>query len=455
MDTKNKVLNYINRHNLISCGDSLICAVSGGADSVCMLDLLAELKDELSLTINVAHLNHCLRGDEADRDEEFVRNLSEHYSLPFFSKRVDVEKLSCELKVSCEEAGRIARYDFFEELKKELNCKKVATAHTENDNAETVLMRIIRGTDLKGLSGIPNKNDSNVIRPILCLNRDEIEEYLKCKGIYFVTDSTNLENDFSRNKIRNILIPAIKENFNSSVVDTISANIENFTEANHYIENKVNDIYNNLVEIDEYFCSFDITALLREDIYIVKRLIKKAVFETGQINITQSMCNLIYSAMLELSSVTIGNNITFYAKYGRGYFVKCDGDIKFSYKITSLGTYPVKELGCLVEITEGSGKIPQDDKNSIYLDADAVKCNFVLRSKNDGDKMHLAKCGTKKIKDIFIDAKIPVFLRDKFPVLEYDNKIIWLWSLRFDTDFLPKNNGKYLKITIHKEKKHE
>ena len=455
MNTKNKVLNYINKYNLLSCGDSLICAVSGGADSVCMLDLLVELREELSLTLYVAHLNHCLRGEEADSDEEFVRKLSEHYSLPFFSKKVNVEKLSDELKISCEEAGRIARYTFFDELKKELNCKKIATAHTQNDNAETVLMRIIRGTDIKGLSGIPVKNDSDVVRPVLCLNRNEIEEYLRCKGIDFVIDTTNLENDFSRNKIRNILIPAICENFNPSIINTLSTNIETFTEANLYIENKVNDIYNTLAEFGEGFCSFDITSLLSEDIYIIKRVIKKTVYEIGHINITQDMCNLIYSAILDNSSVTISKDIRLYVKYGRAYFVKTDKKTEFSYKITSPGTHIIKELGFSIEISEGEGKISPYDKNTIYLDADTVKCDFILRSKKNGDKIHLPKCGTKKIKDVFIDEKIPMFLRDKFPVLEYDNKIIWLYALRADTRFSAKSNSKYLKITIHKEKNHE
>lgn len=455
MEIYNKVLNYIKKHNLIEKNDKIICAVSGGADSVCMLDLLAAMKDELSLTLYVAHLNHCLREKEADRDEEFVRKLSRHYSLPFFSKRVNVEELSCQLKVSCEEAGRIARYDFFEELKKTLNCKKIATAHTQNDNIETVLMRIIRGTDLKGLSGIPLKNDSDAIRPILCLNRDEIEKHLECKGIDFVTDSTNLENNFSRNKIRNILIPAIRENFNPSIISTLSANIENFTEANLYIENKVNDFYNKSAEIGKNYCSFDIESLLREDAYIVKRIIKKAVFETAHVNITQDMCNLIFSAMSETSSVTISKNISFYAKYGRAYFVKNDKKLDFSYKITDLGTYAIKELDSTIEVSEVSEKLASDNKNTLYLDADKVKCDFVLRSKKNGDKIYLEKCGTKKLKDIFIDEKIPVFMRDNFPVLEYDNKIIWLCTLRYDSRFSTKNNNKYLKITIHKENNHE
>ena len=280
------------------------------------------------------------------------------------------------------------------------------------------------------------------------------EQYLKCKGIDFVTDKTNFENDFSRNKIRNILIPTIKENFNPSIINTMSANIETFTEANQYIESKVNDIYATLAKEDEYYCSFDIDSLLCEDTYIVKRVIKKAIFETVHINITQDMCNLIYSALLNETSVTISKEIVFYAKYGQAYFVKTDKKAEYSYRITSPGTFFIKELGYFIEISEGDGKIRSKDKNTIYLDADTVKCDFLIRNRKNGDKMHIANCGTKKIKDIFIDEKIPVFLRDNFPVLEYDNKIIWLCTLRYDDRFYAKSN-KYLKLTIHKEKDHE
>ena len=240
---KAKVLKYIKENDLLNFGDKVICAVSGGADSVCMLHILSELKEELSLKLYVAHLNHCLRGNDADRDEKFVESLSKCYGIPFYSKKVDVNALSQDLKLSCEEAGRKARYDFFNKLKTSLSADKIATAHNADDNVETVLMRLVRGTDLKGLSGIPAINDFNVIRPVLCLKRQEIEEYIKCKGIDFVTDYTNFENDYSRNKIRNIVIPTIKKEFNESFADVFLSEIRNFCEADEYIEKNVDLIF--------------------------------------------------------------------------------------------------------------------------------------------------------------------------------------------------------------------
>lgn len=455
MDIKNKVLNYIKTHNMFSNGDSVLCAVSGGADSACMLDLLSELKEELSLTLHIAHLNHQLRGGEANRDEDFVKQLAAEYSLPFYCERVDVASMADRLNLSCEEAGRFARYDFFSRLKHSLGCNKIATAHNQNDNVETVLMRILRGTDIKGLSGIPVFNNSDVVRPILCLKRSEIEDYLRYKGIDFVTDSTNFENDFSRNRIRNILIPAIEEQLNPSFVSTMSSNIELFTDANRYIEKKVNDTYSTIISKDSFVFSFCADLLLHEDTYITKRIIKKAVFELAHINITNELCNHIYNALINKSSVTISKNLSFFVKYKRAYFVKRREIANFHHEISSSGTYYIKEVPMTLEITEGCGKSDFSDKNTIYLNPDMATCNFVLRSRKNGDKITLANCGTKKIKDIFIDEKIPVFLRDEFPVLEYNGEIIWLCGLRDNKDFRAKQNDKYLKITIHKEKDNE
>ncbi|MBQ3119046.1 MAG: tRNA lysidine(34) synthetase TilS [Clostridia bacterium] len=455
MDTKNKVLNYIKKHNLLKSGDAVICAVSGGADSVCMLEILKELQEELSLTLYIAHVNHQLRGTESDRDELFVQKLSKNSKIPFYCKRADVKLFANTAKLSCEEAGRIVRYDFFEELIQTLGANKIATAHNKNDNIETVLMRIMRGTDIKGLSGIPVHNDRDVIRPILCLSRSEIEDYLKCKGIDFVTDSTNLEDDFSRNKVRHNLIPMIENQFNENFVNVMSSNIELFGEANSFIEKKVNSAYESLIVKDDYVHSFFVPSLLREDSYIVKRIIKKAIFELAQINITNDLCNLIYATLTNGSSVSISKDLEFYVKYERAFFVKKHKIDNMLYNINSPGVYRIREISSVLEITEGKGNVDFSNKNTIYLKKDLFTYDFILRSRNSGDRMSLKNCGTKKIKDIFIDEKIPSFLKDEFPILEYNGKIIWLCGLRDDPQFRAKKNENYIKISLHKENNNE
>lgn len=451
MDTKNKVLNYIKKHNLLKSGDAVICAVSGGADSVCMLEILKELQEELSLTLYVSHVNHQLRGAESDRDELFVEKLSKNSKIPFYCKKTDVKAFANTSKLSCEEAGRIVRYDFFKELMQTLGADKIATAHNKNDNIETVLMRIMRGTDIKGLSGIPVRNDRDVIRPILCLTRSEIEDYLKCKGVEFVTDSTNLGDDFSRNKVRHNLIPVIENQFNENFVNVMSSNIELFGEANSFIENKVNSAYESIVVKDDYVHSFSISSLLSEDPYIVKRIIKKVVFELVQINITNDLCNLIYTGLTKGSSITIGKNLDFYVKHERAFFVKKNNSSDILYNIKSPGIYHIKEISSVLEITEGEGNVDFSNKNTIYLSKKMLTCDFILRSRKSGDKISLKNCGTKKIKDVLIDEKIPSFLKEKFPVLEYNGKIIWLCGLRDDPQFRAQKNENYIKISLHKE----
>ena len=455
MDIQNKVLNYINDNNLISCGDSLICAVSGGADSVCMLDILVSLKEYFSLKLYVAHLNHSLRGKESDSDEQFVKELCKKYSLPFYSKTVNVKELSKELKVSCEEAGRIARYDFFNELREKLGVCKVCTAHNKNDNAETVLMRILRGTDITGLSGISPFNDNYVIRPVLCLLRSEIEDYLQCKGLDFVTDSTNAENDFTRNKIRNILIPSITNDYNNGFIDTISSNIELFKEADSFIEEYVNNKYTQLTKKGYYGLNVDINSLLKENKYIAKRIIKKAIYSISKLNITNSLCDIIYNSLTKDNIIAISKEVNVYIKYNKLYFVNEKPRQSFLYHFTDYGMYYIPEMNSTFEISEFKGIPKNYDKNTIFLPVDKFNLDFILRSKKNGDKMHLLNCGTKKISDIFTDEKIPSFLRSDIPVLEYNNEIMWLCGMRTNYPSCQKEDKTYIKFSIHKEKDNE
>ncbi len=454
MDIENKVLTYIKKHKLLNENDTVICAVSGGADSVCMLEILNNLKNEFSLNLHVAHLNHQLRGEEADRDELFAASLAKRLNLPFHSKKADVKALAFSQKISCEEAGRIARYDFFKDLKNTLGADKIATAHNKNDNVETVLMRIFRGTDIKGLSGIAPYNDLHVIRPVMCLTRDEIESFLTCKGLDFVTDSTNLTDEFSRNKIRHHLLPLIQEKFNSSFIDTFSTNIELFKEANDFIEATVNKQYNNSALIHHYGVSFKLSDLLNNDVYITKRIIKKAVHELTGASISTPLVNLIYDAIQNKTDITINEKLDLYAKHNTVYFVKKRPKKEFRYNLSGFGKYYIPELSLSLTVEKVSDKVSFDDKYILYLDGN-IPPTFQLRNRKDGDKMHLLNCGTKKIKDILIDEKIPSFLKDEFPVLEYDGDIFWLCGIRDSGQLRGKTNENCIKISLHKENNDE
>lgn len=221
---KDEVIETINRYNLIENNDKIVVGVSGGPDSICLVNVLYEIKinNDLSFDfdIAIAHVNHMIR-EEASDDEEFVRTYAKDRSLEFFSKRIDVQNLAKEQKISTEEAGRNARYQFFEEVLKSCNGTKIATAHTKCDNSETVLMNIIRGTGTSGLKGIQPKRDEIFIKPLIKISRDEIEEYCEENKLNPRYDKTNFENVYTRNKVRNILIPLIQNEFNTNIIDTI------------------------------------------------------------------------------------------------------------------------------------------------------------------------------------------------------------------------------------------
>ena len=205
----NKVLNFILSHNMLCNGDSVLAAVSGGADSVCMLHLLTELAPELNITVYAAHFNHMLRGNEADRDEAFVLNMCKKMGIFCFCGRENVANYAKSHSLNVEEAARILRYEFLQKTASTLDSAKIATAHNADDNAETVILNLTRGTGLAGLRGIPPVRE-NIVRPILCLTRERVEQYLNDRRIEYVTDSTNLEDIYTRNNIRHNVMPVLK-----------------------------------------------------------------------------------------------------------------------------------------------------------------------------------------------------------------------------------------------------
>lgn len=218
---EDKVLNTIKRYEQIKSGDTIVVGVSGGPDSICLLNVLKKLQNELKINIVVAHINHMIR-KEADSETEFVQDFCKQRDIKCFVKKADVLQIAKEKKLGTEEVGRKIRYDFFEEVKNLVGGNKIATAHNANDNAETVLMNFLRGSGSTGLKGIEPIRDNKLIRPIIECTRQEIEQYCNEKGLNPKYDKTNQESIYTRNKIRNMLIPYIQENFNPNIIETIN-----------------------------------------------------------------------------------------------------------------------------------------------------------------------------------------------------------------------------------------
>ena len=271
---KEKVLKTIKKYNLIENGDKIVIGVSGGPDSIALLNVFLEIKKEniVNFDMVVCHINHMIR-EEASEDEEYVLKFCKKYDIEFYSKKIDIQKISKENKIGTEEAGRIERYKFFKEILEETDSNKIATAHTANDNAETVLMNIIRGSGTAGLKGIEAKRD-NLIRPLIECDRNEIEEYCKENKLNPRIDKTNFENIYTRNKIRNMLIPYIKDNFNPNIIETINRLSELSKIENEYFEKETEKIFKKvLVEENNKQIILDLNQFNLQETVIKSRLV--------------------------------------------------------------------------------------------------------------------------------------------------------------------------------------
>lgn len=447
-----KVEQNICSDELLLSGDSVLVAVSGGADSVCLLDVLSELKKRFSLSLHVAHLNHELRGDEALRDQMFVKSLCERYDVPFHTKNVNIGNLARSEGITIEEAGRNARYAFFTEIAKSYHLKKIATAHNKNDNIETVCMRFVRGTGLKGLCGIPVKN-GNIIRPLLNLSREEIEDYLKLCNLSYVTDSTNLTADYTRNKIRLEMIPYIYSNLNIGFMDTLSDNLRLYSETEHFLETYTEEFYRKIERKHVLGVMFSVADILSADKCIAKRLIRKSVAEVTHSQLSQNLTEQIYFALQQEKHAVFQISVAFsvHVLYGKMYVIKTQKSPCFSARFAT-ESVEISEIGAQYQLAAGINTPAHFPANTLYLKADLAKDKLLLRPRQNGDRIYLGNCGTKKIKDILIDQKIPSFERDFYPVLLYENEIIWLCGIRCNPKYLASPGEPFIQITYTKEK---
>ena len=253
INLEDKVLETIKKYNLINPKDKLVLGVSGGPDSICMLDILDKIRKNPNLNLNfeitVAHVNHLIR-KEAKEDEEYVKKYCNKRNLKFYSESIDILKIANNKKVGTEEAGREERYKYFDKILKETNSNKIAIAHNKNDKIETIIMHILRGSGISGLIGIEAKTNK-YIRPLIEIERIEIEEYCKINNLNPRIDKTNFENIYTRNKIRNIVLPYIKKEFNPNIIQTIDRLSNLVKEEDQYLKKQVEKIYTEIKEKEQ------------------------------------------------------------------------------------------------------------------------------------------------------------------------------------------------------------
>ena len=304
---KQKVLETIKKYNLIENGDKIVFGVSGGPDSISMLNILNEIKNEqiIEFEICVAHINHLIR-EEAIDDEKYVQNYCDKNNIKCYIKRIDVVQIANNKKIGTEEAGRNARYEFFEEVLQKTVSNKIAIAHNKNDKIETIIMHLLRGSGLSGLKGIEPIRDNKFIRPLIECERQEIEQYCEDNKLNPRIDKTNFENEYTRNKIRNIVIPYIKKEFNPNIIKTLSRLSDVATEESDYVDKQTQKTYQKiLIEKTDKQITLNLKEFNKQEKVIKNRLILLATKQL--MGSTQGIEKIHIEDIIKLCNNNIGN----------------------------------------------------------------------------------------------------------------------------------------------------
>jgi tRNA(Ile)-lysidine synthase len=443
-DLIGKLKDTIQRFALLQKGDRVLVALSGGPDSVALLYGLLALKPELDLKLYVAHLNHKLRGAESDQDERFVKKMASRLNLKFYSKRIDVKREAKKRKLGIEETAREVRYGYLEKLANQIKADKIAFGHQADDQAETFLMRLLRGAGGVGLSGIPAKR-GKIIRPLIQIRRDEIESFLKDSQIPFRVDSSNYLIDYFRNKIRLTLLPQIKEEYNPKIVETLIRTADIISYQREYIQKLSRKIVQDIGTRRRCKIILTLKKFAGYEICLQRELIRLCVRELKG-DLTQLTFESVERALNLIQQKKRGKRVKLVGKI----WIEVSGDELVFYKeakkkriypVTLSGVVNLKDWGIRIkpEILEGKS-IPKNiftqDQNVIFLDWERLKRPFHLRSRKRGDKFKpLGMKGTKSLADFLIDAKVPRHLRDEVAIFTSKGKIAWVVGYRISDEF--------------------
>ena len=444
---KDKVRNYIKKWKMLQSEDCVIVGVSGGADSICLLWMLADMQKEMDFRMVAVHVNHGLRGEEADADERYVKEFCQQLGIPCETYHADVELFSKTWKQSTEEAGREVRRAFFQETLEKHHGTKIALAHHQNDNAETFMLNLARGTGLRGLGGIAPVN-GKVIRPLLCLKREEIEDFLKEEGISYCNDCTNQSDEYTRNRIRNHTMPYLQEQVNPKVIEHMNETMEQIRQVQEFLEEQVQEYWEKGVTVGGAGC------LISEDIYLqtpepIKPLLLKKVLITvcGR---EKDLESVHVKQLQELFQKQVGRKVDLpYQMEGRRVYqgilicLKCQEKKRLD-EVFFLGkdTEARFEIGNRVIQCKIVGEQKQKN-NTKQFNCDIIKNSICIRTRRQGDYITIHEDGrTQKLKSYFINEKIPQEERDRILLVAEGNHILWIVGYRTNPVYEVKANTK-------------
>ena len=449
--TEKKVLSTILEYQMINEGDSIIVAVSGGADSVCLLKILYTLSKYLNISLTVAHFNHGLRPKEDEKETEFVAKLAKKLNLALICNiSKNITKIHGS---SIEEKAREMRYQFFQKAINENHAQRLALGHTMNDQAETVLMHFLRGTGITGLSGIPPIRQNCFIRPLIDITRNEIHSYLKENDESFITDSSNVETRYLRNKIRLELLPLLLD-YQPKLVEHLGELACLCRQETQFLDDEATKLLDMItVNSSKHSLEFLLTNLTTLSSSLQYRIIRQAIkkikgnlrkIERGHIKTIIDCANRDKPQI----KVNLPENIIVKKIYDKLRFSLGDTieTQNFSYSISNMGMLTIKEINktmSLTEISKNDFMLSTDLSQAAYLDLDKLKWPLRTRNFRAGDKfIPYGMNGFKKVKDIFIDNKIPLEERKKIPILVSHHDIVWVYGIRIDDRYKIKQKTK-------------
>ncbi len=455
----NQIRQFVKQQHMFEKNDRVVVGVSGGADSMCLLNVLMRISEEYSLTLFVVHINHLIRGEEANQEEEFVREFCLKHGISVNCIKVDVKKLAKEKRWSLEEAGRFVRYKAFEEECKQQNCHKIAIAHNMNDNAETVLFHLFRGTKIEGMSGI-RAVSQQIVRPLLETKREVIEAFLKEESIAYCTDSSNLSLDYTRNKIRNYLLPYVKEEINEKSLEHIVSFTKEMERVATYLRKQTNQAFSRIATIYDNRIELDLMLLQEEDLILQNLIIKMAIEQVSKSkkDIEEKHIQLAQQLISNQSGKQIA--LPYHIIVQRGYTTlivkkqhsKSEIENK-EYQVLVPGIVSVQEMNCefrfeLINV-QGEMTIPKNCYTK-WFDYDKIIDAVVIRTRKQGDFLQIHKDGGKKsIKSLLIDEKVPREKRDTCYLLASGQHVLWLPQVRTSEAFLiDETTTRILSVTL-------
>ena len=443
-------------YGMLKSKDSVVVGVSGGPDSVALLHVLLLIAPRFSLKLGVAHLNHCLRGKDSDKDAQFVEVLAKKHDLPCFIHKKDVQEYRIKNRLSIEEAARRIRYTFFNNVANTMQYSKIAVGHHSDDNAELILMNLFRGSGTQGLSGIPPVRDHKIIRPLIMSNRSELIDFLSQNKLEYISDASNTDTKYFRNRVRHDLIPLLKTAFNPKISETLNRLSSIIRSEEEWIDDVVHPFYENAVlDIQENTIILSVSMLNQYHPALQRRILR--------MTIEKIKGDLRRIRFIHISSaIDLLEKMSFYGEVDLPNRIRIQRDrdalfvfkekrmlrdisekhshsetVTFEYQIEKLDSVYIREIEATIKFTEMPMEKVFDyryaGQHTCFFDKDTLGFPMVIRNFRPGDAFKpLGAGGTQKLKKYFIDKKVPRGERIKCPILLSRGRIIWVVGHRID-----------------------